>query len=187
MPVDGVKLSDLADASLSCAVSFSKEPIYNEIIRNMNNIRLFKDILLFAHVENKGSTDNITRLAAGVIEAISGADLEGAYIIYREGLEEPVIRLSNHSNQKIGKDTRMKMLWKYFININVTKSNLCCACLFLLFIFISAQFATGILHNLSHMKNQEAAGNFHPPRHLQQPHPQQMQVRVILLLPVIFV
>lgn len=90
--------------------------------------------------ENKGSTDTIIRLTAGIIDAISTTDLEGAYIVHREGLDEAVIPLSNHSNQKI------------------------------------AQFATAIMHNLSHMKNEEQRGNFHPPQHLQkQPNRAQMQ------------
>merc|ERR1712110_318827 len=36
-----------------------------------------------------------------IIEFICIADLEGAYIIFREGLEETVINLTNHPNQKI--------------------------------------------------------------------------------------
>ena len=72
----------------------------------MNTIRLFKGILLFFAPEDTktGSTDNIIRLVAGIIVSVSSADLEGAYIIYREGLEEAVIRLSNHGNEKIGKE-----------------------------------------------------------------------------------
>ena len=90
---------------MGCVFQLSKESIYKDIIWDMNNIRMFKAILLyFTHEENKGPIENIVRLAAGIIEAVSSADLEGAYIIYREGLEETVIRLSNHSNQKIGKN-----------------------------------------------------------------------------------
>ena len=105
MPVDGVRRTELVEASLKCAYSFSKEAIYNDIIRDTPTIHLFKNILLFfAHEEKTGSVDNIIRLTAGIIESVSSADLEGAYIIYREGLEEAVIRLSNHGNQKIGKE-----------------------------------------------------------------------------------
>ena len=105
MPIDGVRLTELVDASLRCACSFSKEPSYNDIIRDISTVRLFKNILLFfAHEDNKGPTENIVKLATAIIEFISSADLEGAYIIYREGLEEAVIRLTNHSNQKIGKN-----------------------------------------------------------------------------------
>ena len=42
------------------------------------------------------------KLATAIIEFICIADLEGAYIIFREGLEETVINLTNHPNQKIG-------------------------------------------------------------------------------------
>ena len=111
MPIDGVKLTELVDASLRCAYRFSKEPIYNDIIRDLNTVRLFKNILLFfAHDENKGPTENIVRLSVNIIEFISSADLEGAYIIHREGLDDAVIRLANHGNQKIGKKYISKTL-----------------------------------------------------------------------------
>jgi len=137
VPIDGVKLTELIDASLRCAFSFSKETIYYDVMRDVKTVKLFKHILLFfAHEENKGPIENIVRLAAAVIEFISSSDLEGAYIIYQEGFDEAVIRLANHSNQKI------------------------------------AASASGIMHALANMKNQEQTGNFHPPRHLQRPHTQ---------------
>ena len=101
MPVDGVRLTELIDASLRCAIRFSKEPIYNDIIRDINTVRLFKNILLFFSQDLP--TENIVRLSVIIIESIASADLDGAYIIDQEGLEEVVIRLANHSNQKIGK------------------------------------------------------------------------------------
>ena len=109
MPVDNVRLTHILEASLTCVHSFSKQRIYNNIIRDINSIRLFKDMLLFfSGKEIKGSIDSIICLTAGIIETISSADVDGAYIIYREGLKEAVIRLQNHSNQKIGKDAGNK-------------------------------------------------------------------------------
>ena len=84
---------------------FSKDQVYQDIMRDANAMQLFKAIMLVftrCPEENKGSTDTIIRLTAGIIDAISTTDLEGAYIVHREGLDEAVIPLSNHSNQKIG-------------------------------------------------------------------------------------
>jgi hypothetical protein len=63
---------------------------------------------MFFASEDKGPTENIVRLSVNIIEFISSADVEGAYIIHQEGLEEFVIRLTNHGNQKIGKNSISK-------------------------------------------------------------------------------
>ena len=79
-------------------------------MRDANAMQLFKAIMLVftrCPEENKGSTDTIIRLTAGIIDAISTTDLEGAYIVHREGLDEAVLLLSNHSNQKIGNRNRI--------------------------------------------------------------------------------
>ena len=100
---NGVRFSELVDVSLRCVFGFCKEPIYKDVVRNIQAIQLFKNTLsFFAHQENKGQTENIVKLATAIIEFICIADLEGAYIIFREGLEETVINLTNHPNQKIG-------------------------------------------------------------------------------------
>ena len=86
-------------------MNFSKEPIYSDVMRDVNTVKLFKHILLFfANDENKSPIENIVLLATKVIEVISSSDLEGAYLIYQQGIEESVVRLAHHSNQKIGKD-----------------------------------------------------------------------------------
>ena len=98
------------EAALGCMFYFSKDQVYQDIMRDANAMQLFKAIMLVftrCPEENKGSSDTIIRLTAGIIDAISTTDLEGAYIVHREGLDEAVIPLSNHSNQKIGNRSRI--------------------------------------------------------------------------------
>merc|ERR1719328_34324 len=100
-PVDNVRMTELVDASLKCTTNFAKEPIYNDVIRDMESIRLFKNILLHFAGDNKGPTETLLRLTIMIIEIIASSDLDGAFIIHQENIEQDVIRLANHSNQKI--------------------------------------------------------------------------------------
>lgn len=102
-PVDNVRMTELVDASLKCTTNFAKEPIYNDVIRDMESIRLFKNILLHFAGDNKGPTETLLRLTIMIIEIIASSDLDGAFIIHQENIEQDVIRLANHSNQKIGR------------------------------------------------------------------------------------
>ena len=75
------------------------------------------------------------KLATAIIEFICIADLEGAYIIFREGLEETVINLTNHPNQKIGLYSRAyTCLIGYRVHYYLPFNNVCisfdCLCLF---------------------------------------------------------
>ena len=102
-PVDNVRMTELVDASLKCTTNFAKEPIYNDVIRDIESIRLFKNILLHFAGDNKGPTETLLRLTIMIIEIIASSDLDGAFIIHQENIEQDVIRLANHSNQKIGR------------------------------------------------------------------------------------
>lgn len=50
----------------------------------------------------------------------------------------------------------------------------------ILFLFV-AQSASGILHALNNMRQQEQTGNFHPSRNLQQSQHTQMQVNALFI------
>ena len=95
-------MTELVDASLKCATNFAKEPIYNDVIRDIESIRLFRSILIYFANDNKGPTDTLLRFAIMLIETIASSDLDGAFIIHQENIEQDVIRLANHNNQKIG-------------------------------------------------------------------------------------
>ena len=103
MPVNGIRMTELVDASLKCATNFAKEATYNEVIRDIASIQLFRNILCHFAGDNKGPTETLLRLAIMIIEIIASADLDGAFIIHQQNIEQDVIRLANHSNQKIGK------------------------------------------------------------------------------------
>jgi len=100
-PVDGVRMTELVDASLKCSTNFAKEPIYNDVIRDMENIRLFRNILIHFSNDNKGPAEALLRFAIMLIEIIASSDLDGAFIIYQENIEQDVIKLASHNNQKI--------------------------------------------------------------------------------------
>ena len=75
------------------------------------------------------------KLATAIIEFICIADLEGAYIIFREGLEETVINLTNHPNQKIGLYSRAYTFLigyqdQYYLPFNNVCISFNCSCSF---------------------------------------------------------
>ena len=96
-------MTELVDASLKCSTNFAKEPIYNDVIRDKENIRLFRNILVHFSNDNKGPAEALLRFAIMLIEIIASSDLDGAFIIYQENIEQDVIKLASHNNQKIGK------------------------------------------------------------------------------------
>ena len=165
-------MTELVDASLKCTTNFAKEPIYNDVIRDMESIRLFKNILLHFAGDNKGPTETLLRLTIMIIEIIASSDLDGAFIIHQENIEQDVIRLANHSNQKIGMYLNQ---WKTLNHAHLF-SQIKCTFHFMFISYFLASSASGILHALNNMRHQEQTGNFHPSRNVQQSQHTQMQV-----------
>ena len=100
--VDGVRLEEIVEASLSVVFHLSKESSNRHLIRDVAVIRLVKRILSCGPPPQNGNGETIIRLTAGIVNEVS-ADIEGAFAIHREpGMEALIKNLVQSRNEKIG-------------------------------------------------------------------------------------
>ena len=98
-----MRLEEIVEASLSCVYHLAREPSNKNLFRDVAVIRLLKRILACGPPPQNGNGETIIRLTAGIVCEVSSSDIEGAFIVYREGLMEPLKDLVNSRNEKIGK------------------------------------------------------------------------------------
>ena len=100
-PVDGVRLEEIVEASLSVVFHLAKESSNRHLIRDVAVIRLLKRILSCGPPPQNGNGETIIRLTAGIVNEVSN-EIEGAFIIHKEGLADHLKPLINSRNEKIG-------------------------------------------------------------------------------------